>query len=309
MDANVVFSVGKTASTSMFVSWAKTLTSFPVFHTHDLEWFCVVDREGSEYVKYLTKTHGKHLYEFRKPYYIDEDGYTEFRFQLTPEFTIGDAIPHDIFSRTRFVGMFRDPKKRRISQFMDNLTTESINAFIDASKLDVPHITKENAVSVLSRIDDLKVKRHRMLKFLTNVAKTEGRLLGGKELVEMFRTFFCHCEMNEYMWYDNLLESITHLTIDPSSLAKKGFHYSSFNNLKLLALKMEDMGTAAVAREITEFTGVRQVCHERNIEKESFAVSGCSRDIKKCLLDDTTPIYPKVSGEEKMISAMGYKST
>lgn len=306
MDANVVFSVGKTASTSMFVSWAKTLVSLPVFHTHDLEWFCVVDREGSAYVEHMTKMHGKHLYEFRKPYYIEGDGYTEFRFRLTTEFTIGDAIPHGIFSRTRFVGMFRDPKRRRISQFMDNLTTESINAFIDARKLDVPRITKDNAVSVLSRIDDLDVKNHRMLKFLTRVAKTEGRLLGGKELVEMFRTFFCHCEMNEYAWYANFLESTTRMTIDPSSLQSKGFHYSSFNNLKILALKMEDMGKAAVAREITEFTGVRKVCHERNIEKESFAVSGCSGDIKKCLLDDTTPIYPRVSGEEKMISDMGY---
>ena len=299
MDANIVFSIGKTASTSIFTSWAK-VERFPVFHTHNLIWFCVVDKKDSEYMKHIEKYD---CYCERSPGYLP-DGYMENRFKLSEEFTMEDAFPKRFFNRMNFIGLVRDPKARRISQFLDNLTLESVNAHCDAVKMGFT-VDENNIVEGLKRIHHWKGKSdHNMLLKFSEIAFEEDRLLDTKDVFAFFCRYFSKCELPEYLKFSQRLFDYTGVNVDPKCIKETGFFKQTNGRMNVLILKMENL--QELSTELFEFTGVRELGHDRKICKEKFIIDGKISEFRKYLVDTPVQLYPDSSDEKKFVTDLGY---
>ena len=299
MDANIVFSIGKTASTSVFTSWAK-VGRLPVFHTHDLVWFCVVDKKDSDYMKHIEKSC---CYHEMVPGYLPS-GYIENRFKLSEEFMMEDAFPKRLFNRMNFIGLVRDPKARRISQFLDNLTLESVNAHCDAVKMGF-RVDEDKIIDGLKRIHSSVGKsNHKMLLNFAEIAFKKDRLLDTKDVFSFFCKYFSKCELPEYLKFSQRLFDYTGVIMDLKSIKEHGFSKQKNGMMNVLILKMEKL--QELSTELFEFTGVRELGHDRKICKEKFIIDGKISEFRKYLVDTPVQLYPDSSNEKKFVSDLGY---
>lgn len=306
MQLNIVYSVGKTASTSLFTSWGSQPECLPVVHTHDLKFFCVVDRADSAFTRNIFENHRSCVFGVRVPAYLAAGPYTEFRFSLADGLRIPDAFPATIFSTTKIIGVLRHPVSRRISQFLNNTTVESVNAYIDANRIRSEHVSRATIVADLRRTAAL-VTSHSMLTDLAAIVTSTGRLPRAGELEPIFEKFFCGRDMDEYVSYFSRLDGLFPGKIDLASIRRGGEQEVKHNDMHLLLVKMESM--AAVDRSIKQFTGInRDIRHDRKIKKECHFVDGSLSEVKGRLASrfHMSDMYPPGSAEMSLVKELGY---
>lgn len=306
MQLNIVYSIGKTASTSLFTSWGSQPECLPVVHTHDLRFFCIVDRDGTPFVRNLVENHPGSVFGVRTPSYLPAEGYTEFRFSLTGELNMSNAFPKSIFKTTKIIGVLRHPVDRRVSQFLNSTTVESVNAYIDTNRIGAEHVSSASIVEDLSRIAKC-VPKHRMLTELAAAVAATGRLPRADGLEPVFRRFFCGRHMDEYTPYLRKLDGMFPGSIDPAAIKRHGGQEVRQDDMHLLLVKMEDMRDFDAA--IKRFTGIkREIRHDRKIEEERHFIDGELSEVKRDLksrfaLQD---MYPAASAEMSLANSLGY---
>ena len=138
----IVFCPSKTGSASICRAWAR-ISKKPTIHTHTLRYLVVTDIKDSLFLKYIEKNFKKNLsYVFP----LDED-HVEFTVREGPFNNLKQIFEY--FDSFKIVTSIRDPLSRNISQFMQDLTVDQINAAIDG-------IFSRNA-EVVPKLDPKKV--------------------------------------------------------------------------------------------------------------------------------------------------------
>jgi len=327
-DLNIVFSIGKTASTSIFKSWASIPSCVPVVHTHGLDWFCVVDREDSIFTQNMLTNYRQIVYGIMKPDYLPF-GYIEFRFQIGGSVSFGDVFPNVLFKQVNVIGITRDPVHRRISQFLNTVTIESFNAGVDSMMNDSHHVVPGTSVELISQMKTFKSIFQapgvcEISKKIVDAASDENRLLNKVDLLSMFKRMFTGVDyVKEYTWFFNRISSHLNVQMDLDKIKTNGFHietghmdYSNINQrdsddlpVKCLVFKMEDMKKDSILKEIKEFTGIVSLTHSRAIAKEVPIVDldlGEMKDLLRLSFNPLSLYKNGFSEELSTVKRLGY---
>ena len=305
MQLNIVYSIGKTASTSLFTSWGSNAACLPVVHTHDMRHFTAVDRVGTPFVRHVAANKNLSVFGEDCPNYIQGESYTEFRFILAEGCPLSDAFPDNIFSRTKIVGVIRNPVHRRVSQFCNATTLQSVNSYMDSNMIDEEHLTSDTTAGDLLRIAPF-VTNNRLLTELIDIVSTTGKLPGKEDLRRLFRKFFCGCDLPEYQRYLSGLQGMFPTLLDLGSFAKDGYLHVRSNNTELLLFSMERL--CQLQPVVRKYTGIdTPMRHDGQIEKQKTMIDVPAAELKKYLLAHTTlgdlglgPV------ELKIVRALGY---
>ena len=321
---NIVFSAGKTASTSIFRSWVNKL---PVAHSHCLEWFTIVDFEHSVFTKNIL-TNLKHIiYQIAKPSYIPK-GCVEIKLNLKNGIKFGNVFPNLLFDSINMVTLLRHPVNRRISQFLNSLTCESMNTAINMS--DNKKVSPiDPTLDILPQLKKVRPQFQNpsacaISRVLTNVACRENRLYVEEDLIRLFRHMFVGMDHREYNWIFNIVKSKLNIKLNPEEISERGYtiqrgkiNYTDVEksqkdsdsiSVNYLVVKMENMNDR-VKNIIKDFTGIERISHERNISKEVPIVDANISKMKIVLRNsfDLKSLYKnEESLEFQLVKALGY---
>lgn len=329
-DLNLVFSIGKTASTSIFRSWACDVVNLPVAHSHCLQWFSVVDFEDSIFVQNVRTNMKGIIYDVTKPSYVP-DGCVQIRINLKESVKFGAVFSNLLFDKVNVVSIIRDPVHRRVSQFLNTLTCDSFNltsAILSdgesASRIDpasdiLPQLKtfrplfQKPAACVISRI-------------LTNVAGRDNRLCTEEDLVPLFKGMFIGMDHREYNWMFNVIRSQFGVSFSPEEISERGYathhgrmDYSGVDaslkdsdgmDINCIAFKMDKMYDPNVSRVVKVFTGIKTISHDRNISEEDTPVVDADLNVLKDKIRSlfvTRDLYKdEKSPELKIVTRLGY---
>ena len=307
MQLNIVYSIGKTASTSLFSSWGSNPACLPVLHTHDMRFFCVVDRIASSFVQHIRSMKSVRVFGVRCPQYLPNEGCTEFRFAIPEGMTLPDVFPSSIFSSTKIIGVIRNPVHRRVSQFLNATTLESVNAYMDSNAIREQQVTADNTAAALTRIAP-SVTENRILTAFIKVVTGTGRLPRVDELAPVFQTFYCGCDMEEYLPYLRGLCAMFPTMDNLDCFRTHGFQAAQKGNTSLMLVAMESL--TQLESRVSAYMGIKKrIRHDRQIERERTFVDGTLAEIKRQLITRTTlrDLYPTGSLELEIVRALGYK--
>ena len=287
-DLNLVFSVGKTASTTIYRSWASDVNNLPSVHTHCLNWFMVIDYENSIFMKNLF-TNFKHLiYLSGKPSYVPT-GCIEVRFSLKDGVTFGQVFSNILFDNINVVSIVRNPLHRRVSQFLNSLTCEGFNSALNSVSNGNKVLNIDPNMGIINQLkkfqnDFESPGKCRISKYLTKIAIENDRLANESELISLFKDMFTNTIMDEYMWMFNKIKSVMNIDINVDNLKKYGYsiqygdmNYSSadssqkdsdFINVNSMVFKMEKFNDLNTIKIVRDFTGIKSFLHSRDISKE-----------------------------------------
>jgi len=328
-DLNIVFSVGKTASTTIYRSWASDTNNLPSVHTHCLNWFMVIDHENSIFMKNMF-TNFKHLiYLTCKPSYVP-DGCIEVRFSLKGGVTFGQVFSNILFDTVNVVSIVRNPLHRRISQFLNSLTCEGLNSALNSVSNGDKVLNLDPNEGIVEQLKTFRQNfdspgKCRISKYLTKNAFENDRLVNESELVSLFGDMFIGTIMDEYMWMFNRIKSVMNIDISVDNLRKNGYsiqygdmNYSSaglsqkdsdYINVNSMVFKMEKFNDLNVIKIVKDFTGIKSLLHSRDISKEVPIVNVDLVNLKNKLRDSFN-IYSLYNNEEsleyKLVKNMGY---
>lgn len=311
MRLNIVYSIGKTASTSVFKTWASEPACLPVVHTHDMRYFCVVDKDNTPFVMNIKSNPHVRVYGEARPDYLRNDvtRYTEFRFVLPSHLHLLDVFPQNIFDSTRMISITRNPVQRRISQFLNDVTLESVNAYIDAEGIDQAHVDSSN---VLERLPALykHVTKHRLLSDMIGIIMSTGNLLDHDKLHPIFRKYFCGCDIGEYTPFLCKLRQMFPGFTNLQQFRRKRLQVERNGSAELMLVAMESLSNNDVIESrVKEFAGIDgHIRRDRVIEQQSTFVAGSIADTKSMLAGETllVDLYPPGSRELDAVSALGY---
>ena len=312
--ANAVFSIGKTASTSLFVSWASKPQNMPVLHTHDFKWFFIVDNENSVFCKNIMRKYSEFIFEIVKPKYLPP-GHVQFRLN-------GSGIPfRDLFqahiSRFNIIGIVRNPLHRRISQFLHTLTLESLNSVISAKKVidgttQCP-LTDPTVANIKSLDGFLDTGFHcHICRCIIREAVDNNMLMKEGRILTLFRNMFIKSALGEYVYFFNTLRNQFKVCINSDNIVKHGFHIANGDvqgiPVRCMIFKMENMNSKSVARKITEFTGINEIVHERDISIGIPLIDADLNYMKRLLRTtyDIESLYPGDTPELSLVKSFGY---
>ena len=287
-ELNMVFSVGKTASTTIYRSWAIDVNKLPVCHTHCLNWFSVIDLEDSVFMQNMRINFKNLIFFTSKSSYVP-DGCIEIKFNLKNGVTFGDVFPNLLFDCVNVVTLTRDPVSRRISQFLNTLTCESLNSALDSMSGETKSRNIDPTSNILTQLktfqDDFKKPGTcQISRILTNMACDENRLANEDDLVTIFKNMLIGTELNEYNWLFHRIKLMMGVTVLPSDILKHGYsiQYGSIDYSKVdpslkdsnsidvnsIVFKMENFSEPNVTQIMKDFTGIKNILHSRNISKE-----------------------------------------
>lgn len=311
MRLNIVYSIGKTASTSLFKTWASEPSCLPVVHTHDMKYFCAVDEDNTPFVTNIRSHPDVRVYGEARPEYLCNNvtRYTEFRFLLPGHLRLSDVFPQSIFDSTRMVSITRNPVQRRISQFLNDVTLESVNAYIDAEGINEAHVDSSN---VLTRLPALAkhVTKHRLLSDLIAIIVSTGELPDHEQLRPIFTKYFCGCDIDEYTPFLCKLRRMFPGFKNLEQFRRNRLQVERNGRAELMLVALESLSSNDITESrVKEFTGIRgSIRRDRVIEQQSTFVSGNIADIKRVLSDQTllVDLYPPGSRELDVVSALGY---
>lgn len=311
--AHIVFSIGKTASTALSRSWVTSGMKTPVFHTHDMKWFAVIDEHESVLYKYIRNNYKENLFGVFESVHCP--GKLEYRFNLDSNFKISDIFQH--YDSIEVIGSVRNPVLRRMSQFFESLTVEGLNSSIDSHRINSNHLEDTKGPDMISNISEMRkefIKKEPcgILKEVVNYIADNKKFLPTVKVIEMFVKYFIGVNIAEYTKYFGIINDVFKVRFNMKKLNE--FGYSTVESMydskpvKLMVLKMEDM--KHLQASIYTQTGIKTVSKDRIMNNSVHLFDEDIMVVKERIIDDMEYnercIYSSDSHEYALIKSMNY---
>jgi len=302
MNANIIYSIKRTASASLFNSWSSI--SLPVFYTNDLKSFHVIDIEGSHYSQYMMYSFPSVVYNIRKT----PPGYIEYNFKIAHDFHVSSAFPLEYFNSTKIIGIFRHPRERRMSEFLEKLTLKCINQKCASLKLNT-RVKKKNVLSDMYELH-YALKHSSIsdstLEFFTQIVVNSRALPCIEDVYKIFTKDYCNIDKLEYCNYINKLYRFTGVYADCTDLKETGLFLCQKPGVSIMLMKMENIND--LGEEIRIFTGITNFRFDNSLHEESFIINNDYSFIRSYLSRKNFNMYSDSSTEESMVVLnLGYE--
>lgn len=305
--ANIAFCPRKTGSSSISRGWAKHSKN-PCFHTHDMIYFVVTDCVGSNF------------FEFVKKYHSDKLSYVSDLCENFFEFTIISKTDtesvFEFFDSFCIVTSVRDPLTRRISELLQALTVDQVNAVIDAMNPTWPRLDRscDPTVSELCETKRLMGSSYTcpILNQALNFIVDQKNFLTEEQVFDLFQTHFVDRDTEDYYQFFRIMESFEDPAFDLDTLRYTGCDYQTYKifgkPVRHLLFRLENIRDRIVSKELQKFTGVRSFGREHNSDDCHHLFGFPLGHIKRLLIEKfkDVDLSPKDSPESMIVKGFGY---
>ena len=305
---HVVFCPRKTGSFSIARSWSTLQT--PVLHTHNLYHFVVLDKKDSSF-------HGFIQEHFRLMNQVNfDDGvknYIEYAIEIREKVKVRFLFM--FFDSLKFVTSVRDPLTRRISQFLQSVTIEQVNAVMDFMypecrrlKLQAPDVAELCHFRQKMR----KGSSCPIVLDALDMILAGFRLLTADEICRIFEKHFVHADINEFAEFFSYMQDYAAPDFDLDKLSKHGYDKISYSfcgvRAEHLLVKLENLSDTTLKSELKKFTGVETLCREHNSEESHHLFVYHVRDVKDLLSEHYrhSELSTRDSVEGQIVRGFGY---
>lgn len=303
---HVVFSPRKTGSFSIARSWSTLQT--PVLHTHNLYHFVVLDKKNSSF-------HGFIQEHFRVMNQVDDGVTNNIQYVIEIKSKVKIRFLFMFFDSLKFVSSVRDPLTRRISQFLQSVTIEQVNAVMDfvypecrRLKLQAPDVAElchfrqkmkrgSSCPIVLDALDMILAGFH---------------LLTADEICRIFEKHFVHADISEFTEFFSYMQDYAAPDFDLDKLSKHGYDKISYSfcgvRAQHLLVKLEFLQVSLLKSELKEFTGIDKLGREHNSEESHHLFVYPVGDVKDLLVEHYkhSELSTRDSTEGQIVRGFGY---
>lgn len=307
----IVFCPRKTGSSSISRTWSnvKNGTSF---HTHDMKYFVVTDKSGSDYLKHLKSTCPS-LISFENVLDTDTDS-IEYTLILK---NLDANIIFNWFDNFELVTSLRNPLDRRVSELMQSLTVDQINAVMDTfnspscGHLDISRKPRVNTL-IETYTQICSESKCLILNDALSMIKSSRRLLSVAEVCNIFEKHFVRTDTAEFTFMFTQMERFMCPDFDLERLNEDKFVYQNYNlfgkRAKHIMFKIEDMKTEKLLSEFYDMTGIEELSREHDHQSCHHLFGIPARDMKRTLVERfrDSLLSKRESLEYKIVDLMGY---
>jgi len=307
----IVFCPRKTGSASISRSWARSSGS-PTIHTHDLKYLVVTDIKGSMFLKYVQDNFNKNLS------FVNDLDDQHIEYTIIPRGDL-DGI-FKFFESFKIVTSIRHPLPRRISQFVQDLTLDQVNAVIDSTKtkfgIVVPKIDTKKPIAAADLCKTLRMMGIGndcvVLMDAHTYLKTSKTLLTLQQVSEIFQKRYITNDTREFSEFFDCMYEFVMPDFNFTDLLSYGHaeqRYTLFGkHVHHELFKLEDLSDPGVFEVFKEFTGVSELSRDH---KSGEGVSICiqpSSVIKEFIGNKFKgiPLSKKGSLEYNIAKGFGY---
>lgn len=267
---HVVFCPRKTGSFSIAKSWSSI--SLPVFHTHNLHHFVVFDERNSNFYNFANKNFD--IFNLSQIGGVDAQvGVPPLRIQYAIEVREENRVRFlfQFFDSLKFVSSIRNPLTRRVSQFLQSVTVEQINAVMDSVYPEYERLELQCA-----DVGQLCHFRKRMNKGSScpiildalDVISAGLRLLTIDQIFDLFNKHFIDKPIGEFTEFFSYMQVFTIPDFDLAQISQHGHNTITYSFCGLearhLLVKLENLTDLAVLHELKVFTGIPNLGREHD---------------------------------------------
>lgn len=310
---HIVFSPRKTGSASIARTWARK-SHLPSIHTHDMLYLIVSDMENSNFYKYLKNMNIDISHENR----VDCD-IVEYTLIVNTKNNLDLILGY--FHSIQIITSIRNPLHRRISQCIQSLTIDQVNAVIDGiggngelgrcEKIDT---SKKVEIGKLCQV--LKTIGSRatctVIKESSKIILCEKRLLCEKDVIDIFNKNYVEFDTREFEEFFGFMYNFVIPDFDMKKVKNLGWDTQNYTilgkNVEHLIFKLENMKDKHVSGKFQYFTGIDNLSRDHNSDECQHLFKESSKDIKKKIvyLFENKPLSRTQSLEYKIAKGFGY---
>lgn len=304
---HVVFCPRKTGSFSVARSWS--LLQTPVLHTHNLYHFVVLDKKHSSFYDFVLE-------------YFDMMNHVDFGDSDMVEYAIEvreDAKVRFLFlffDSLKFVTTVRDPLARRISQFLQSVTVEQVNAVMDCVYPECKRLKPQRPdVAELCHFRQ-KMKRGSSCPIILDaldIVLRKFRLLNAQDILELFDKHFIQADITEFTEFFSFMQDYVTPDFDLKKVVKDGCDVQVYSfcgvDARHLLIKLENIADPSVRSKLEMFTGIQELGREHNSEASHHLFSYDVKSVKDLLFlnyGETMKRSKRDSIEGQIVSGLGY---
>ena len=298
---HVVFCPRKTGSWSIARSWSTLQT--PVLHTHNLSHFVVLDKMNSRFHVFV-----REHFRLINPVYFDSCS-IQYAIDVREEMI---RFLFMFFDCLKFVTSVRDPLRRRISQFLQSVTVEQVNAVMDSVYPECRRLkVRTPDVAELCHFRQ-KMKRGSSCPIVLDALDmvfAGFRLLTADEICRLFEKHFVHADICEFTEFFSYMQVYAVPDFDLDKLSKDGYDKISYSfcgvRAEHLLVKLEKL--SGLESELKEFTGIDKLSREHNSSNSHHLFVYRVRDVEDLLLERYKhSMSTKDSIESQIVTGFGY---
>lgn len=302
---HVVFCPRKTGSYSIARSWS--CLEFPVFHTHDMFHFVVFDRRSSEFMEFVSE----HFEVSNVIEHTDET--VQYTLEVREEVKIRFLFL--FFDSLKFVTSVRDPLARRVSQFLQSLTIEQVNAVMDSRYPECKRLKLQRPD--VAQLCHFRKKMTRgsscpIVMDALNMILAGFHLLTDTEISSLFKRHFVDQPIEEFMEFFTYMSYYTTPDFDLGQVARRGYDLSFYTFCGIpaqhLLVKLEDLNTELVKSELQAFTGIEKLRRDHTSDLSHHLFEYPVRAVKEFLVENyrSSSLSDFDSPESQIVSGLGY---
>lgn len=295
-----MFCPRRTGSYSIARSWSSLQT--PVLHTHNLYHFVVFDKKSSRFLDFV-RVHFSVL-DFLE---LSND---TVQYSLVVQDESLKELLFNFFDSLQFVTSVRDPLARQISQFLQSVTIEQINAVIDRVypdrkrlKLQLPNVAELcHFRQKMSLGSSCPIVQDALDMILSGI-----HLLTIDEIYLLFENHFINAEISEFTEFFLIMQVYVTPDFDFTKICEDGYDHQEYSfcgvGARHLLVKFENFSS-----ELKKFTGISELGRERCSEHSHHLFSYPVQDVQKLLYSHFLDHF-KVkmdSTESQIVSGLGY---
>lgn len=298
--ANIVFCPRKTASFSIAKSWS--LVEMPVLHTHDMYRFVVTDVPNGDFYEHVEK-------HFSFQFYTEFSGYVQYSINTGDR--VGELLEY--FSQITIVSSLRAPLARRVSQFLQSVTIEQVNAMMDATYPEWKRLgIREPDVAELCHVQQ-KMKRSScpiIHDALNTVFENKG-LLTKKQALELFEKHFLK-NVNEFTEFFRYMQTHVDPDFDMEKIASQGHDTQEYDidgkSVEHLLFRLEDVTKPGVVERLIEVAKIDTLAREHDSKSSHHLFQNGLKEIKHLLMTTYANTAFSVPGsvEDLLCKGLGY---
>lgn len=304
---HVVFCPRKTGSYSIARSWSSLV--FPVLHTHNLYHFVVFDERNSSFHEFVSE----HFDVVLSRDLVGDEKQVQYTIEVREEVKIRFLFL--FFDSLKFVTSVRDPLARRVSQFLQSVTIEQVNAVMDSVYPECKRLKLQRPD--VAQLCHFRKKMSRgsscpIVLDALDMVLAGFHLLTEHEICILFKKHFIDKPIDEFTEFFSYMQDYTTPDFDLCKVANLGHDLQTYSFCGVKAshilVKLENLRDPAVKSALRSFTGIKQLGREHNSELSHHLFSYPVKAVKEFLLEHhrTSSLSPIRSTESQIASGFGY---
>ena len=282
-----VFGPRKTGSWSIAKAWS--LEHTPIIHTHDLLYMVVIDKCQSGFYKFVKNNFPKTVSFYSE----NQDEYIHYSIIIQNKLVRNSILK--FFNYISIVTSIRDPITRRISQMLQSITIEQINAIMDTTYPSWKRLENRTPnVAELCHVYQKMVKSGKPIPcpLITNslrIINSEKKLLSTPRICELFNKHFVKTNMKEFLEFFTFMQEFVDPDFNFDKIRHNGHDFQKYSILGIntthMILKLENINDHRTKIDLKNFTGIKELSREHNSDDSHHIIRDDLKIVKNEILE------------------------